>query len=664
MKTRLFNGLSQTLSTSIKEALERLAEFADKNAKEVYVLEYPKSDLSLEGRDNHDCFMVMSPSCRIALINCSNDEGFDDYCEDVDEIISYLFQKYDYRTKLGRFKVWSSGLILKCKIDDLNDIDSFWEPLVLHTPTESKYADLLVALCTGSINDINRVGCDVPVTLLQKVKQRIQLFDADQTRFIYQEDKNNPIIIQGLSGTGKTELLLHKLKELYTDDEKNKIFVTCHNKILANSLRERIPKFFNYMKVEKQIEWQSRLWCTHAWGSGDWVHSGLYRYICHYYDIPFHTFIYARSFDVVCKEAISAIKSKVFGVPEDYPFDYILVDECQDFPASFIELCKLVARKKVYLAGDVFQSIYYENESKDYHANLFLKKCYRTSPKTLMFAQALGFGLFERKRYRWLEQKEWDACGYNYKEEDDKIILSREPINRFPDVDESYDSIIIRRYDNLYLSDEIVSVIKQIQKDNEGVTPDDICIIMLDATSDIYLAANQIERQLEMDLQVSVNKAYENKAPKAGTVLISNRNNVKGLEYPFVICVTDRLLDSYPYRNAIYTMLTRSFIQTYLLISSNCELSESIISGYEEINSHFRMSIRNASEDEVKEIRTRFSAAKMQKPLVEVASEIMKKLGIGLEKTNKLLPIVLNEGWEDLSDEDLTQKIMQLNQVL
>ena len=34
------------------------------------------------------------------------------------------------------------------------------------------------------------------------------------------------------------------------------------------------------------------------------------------------------------------------------------------------------------------------------------------------------------------------------------------------------------------------------------------------------------------------NKAYESKHTIKDTLLISNRNNVKGLEYPFVICVT------------------------------------------------------------------------------------------------------------------------------
>ena len=52
-------------------------------------------------------------------------------------------------------------------------------------------------------------------------------------------------------------------------------------------------------------------------------------------------------------------------------FDYMLVDECQDFPESFFELCDLVVRNQVYLAGDIFQSIFEEHKISDYSADFF-----------------------------------------------------------------------------------------------------------------------------------------------------------------------------------------------------------------------------------------------------------------------------------------------------
>ena len=53
--------------------------------------------------------------------------------------------------------------------------------------------------------------------------------------------KKNKILIQGMAGTGKTELLLHKLKEIYYSQSNSKIVFTCHNKVLANDMKKRIP---------------------------------------------------------------------------------------------------------------------------------------------------------------------------------------------------------------------------------------------------------------------------------------------------------------------------------------------------------------------------------------------------------------------------------------
>ncbi|HJD29242.1 MAG TPA: DEAD/DEAH box helicase family protein, partial [Candidatus Blautia avicola] len=141
----------------------------------------------------------------------------------------------------------------------------------------------MISLLTGSINDIERTGIDYPETLLEKIKKKIILFDGDQTRFIFDEPHKDKIIIQGLAGTGKTELLLHKIRELYVRKEDLKIVFTCRNKILAENLRDRIPEFFDFMKVDEQIKWQERLWVMSSWGSKGDKNSGVYSYVCNYY---------------------------------------------------------------------------------------------------------------------------------------------------------------------------------------------------------------------------------------------------------------------------------------------------------------------------------------------------------------------------------------------
>lgn len=55
-----------------------------------------------------------------------------------------------------------------------------------------------------------------------------------------------------------------------------------------------------------------------------------------------------------------------------------------------------------------------------------------------MFSHALGMGLYEQPVLRWLKDNEWAACGYNYKEADNRAIVSRDPLRRFEDLPQEF----------------------------------------------------------------------------------------------------------------------------------------------------------------------------------------------------------------------------------
>lgn len=666
MASSLFADINELEYSNL---IERMEEYSNSHKMEIFIFQLPKSDLNQSSYINDKCFIVMSVGYKIALVNGgTSDREYEGYCDDVREIISYLFSKYEYRKELGRFSKWGNSLIYdNLKMSDLDDLDQFWGDLKAGSRQEARYTELLVTLCIGSINDIDRVKAEIPSTILDQVKQKIQAFDADQTRFVYQELDRHLIKIQGLSGTGKTELLLHKLKELYQKEEKYKIYVTCHNKILADSLSERIPHFFDFMKVSQQIEWNHRLWCTNAWGSQGDVNSGLYRFITDYYGISFYPFRYISSFESACATAISEIKRKYKGTEIPKALDYIIVDECQDFKDSFFELCKLVTSQKVYIAGDVFQSIFEENNSKSYTADYFLAKCYRTDSRTLMFAHALGLGLFEEHRLRWLSQEDWEASGYKYTEDihNNTIILQREPVRRFLDIDDDYECLSLVPFipENLY--EALHQQIDKILQENPSATVNDFCIILLDSDKDIYKIANILEATLMERYGWTINKAYESKRRQPNTLLLSNRNNIKGLEYPFVICVTKHLTLNYSYRNAIYTMLTRSFLQTVLLLPQvGSGINSSIVKGYNEIMSERSMTIKIPSEKERKEIETRFQSVKKRKPISEMLIDIIVKMDLTNEDKNKLYEASMKLGWDELTDEEIEVKLNTLKGLL
>jgi len=618
--------------------LQSLQDYADSNKILIYVLNRPLTDQKYSYRYSQ-ALIILSPKCKISIIDIGNKEDeFENYIEDVIEDIGSISDKYLYKDVIGRPRKWRTTLLdTDIKLHDIKSIDSLFRNLTLKDEGEKKKLDLLISLFIGSINDIYRVKEEVPISTLDKVKQKIQLFDGDQTRFIYQNPEKKKIRIQGLSGTGKTELLLHKLKDLYTSDSTSSIFFTCHNKILADSLKKRIPSFFNFMKVEQQIEWEKRLWCTNAWGSGSAPHSGAYRFICAFYQIPFFRYSYQMSFSYACKLAIEEIKSKFSTDEMKFAFTYMFIDESQDFDENFFELCELVSEKNVYIAGDIFQSIFDENISSTIEPDFLLGKCYRTDPKTLMFAHALGMGLFEKNKLRWLEEKEWQDCGYNVRVENKEYILSREPLRRFEDLEDNFESIRIVEITSKY-SDTVIQLIQEIIQENKTVQPDDIGIILLDSDNDIYKLADILEIKIQQNFGWLANKAYETKEKQPNAIFISNRNNVKGLEFPFVICITKKMKNNPSYRNSIYTMLTRSFIKSFLLMpaTSQSGLTDGMKMGLKEIIDTKQMVIQEPSEAEKKKIRTRFKYSLKKLSHYDLMMEIFRKLKVEKKFQDKL----------------------------
>lgn len=635
------------------DLIDSLEKYAEDNKTLIYVLNKPLTDQKYNYSYN-DAIIVLSPKHKVFIINSllnGSDELFEDFVEDVLEDVGSISDKYLYKEVIGRPRQWRKKLVNeRLTIKEIKDINDLFESNKLIDSRDIKDLDLLISLFIGSINDIDRVKDNIPVTLLDQVKQKIQLFDADQTRFIYEEIPKKRIVIQGLSGTGKTELLLHKLKDLYINHIGSKIYFTCHNKILADSLKKRIPEFFNFMKVEQQIEWNERLWCTNAWGGSRDVNSGAYRFICAFYQIPFYSYSPQMSFSKACALAFDDIREKYKDAVLPYAFNYMFIDENQDFDENFFKLCELVTEKNIYIAGDIFQSIFDDCFSDTIEPDFLLGKCYRTDPKTLMFAHALGMGLFETEKLRWLEKKEWEDCGYNVQVENGKYILSREPLRRFEDLEDDFESLKIIEVQENY-SDTIIGIIRDIKAANETLLPEDIGIIFLDSGNDIYSLANILEFKIENKFGWTVNKAYETKEKIKDQVFISNKNNVKGLEFPFIICVTRAIKNNSMYRNSIYTMLTRSFIKSYLVISSkeNSGLTNEMKAGLHEIILNKRMIINEPSAQEKELIRTRFKYQLKQQSLYDRLIKIFENLNVDKKYYNKIMEMAQNV---DLADQD------------
>lgn len=629
------------------QLIDSIETYANSKKSLFYLLDRPLTDNKYTYEFN-DALILLSSGLKITIINTGSEEieRYSNFVDDVIEDLSSISDKYKYKNVIGRSRTWQPNLIKTIEsLSDTEELSDFLDSIKIEDDLDVKKVDLMISLFIGSINDINRVKDNIPITLLDKVKQKIQLFDSDQTRFIYKNIDKKNVRIQGLSGTGKTELLLHKLKDLYISDPSAKIIFTCHNKILGNNIKKRIPEFFNFMKVEQQIEWNSRLWCTHAWGSSKDRNSGAYSYICRFYNIPFYSWSYSMSFGKACKLAYEDIKEKYKDNVLPFAFTYMFIDESQDFDDEFFKLSELVTEKKSFIAGDIFQSIFDEYNMSSIEPDFLLSKCYRTDARTLMFAHGLGMGLFEKNKLRWLEEKEWRDCGYTVEISNDNYLLSREPLKRFEDLEEDFESIrIVKVID--YFTNQVIKIIKEIIDENDTVNPKDIGIIFLDNSQNIYEYADKLENEIYNNFSWEVSKAYESKEKEANKLLISNRNNVKGLEFPFVICLTNKITDSPSYRNSLYTMLTRSFIRSYLLISDspNSGLTSEMIDGLKYIIETNKMLIKEPSPNEKEAIQTKFNYITKRKSHYDTMMEVFEEESIDIKDRNKLMDLVKSMG--------------------
>jgi superfamily I DNA and RNA helicase len=554
-----------------KNIILQIEEYVNTNPTEqIYLITAPLGEKKYSYEYEKNVIVILSPKHKIIFLDLENNKyEFKEYHDDFIEDLGSISDKFNYKKYIERPKKWKKELTISTTINDYTDIQTLLSQHKIEEGLERK-VELLISLVIGSINNIEKIGLDKPTSLLDKVKNNIILFDGEQTRFIYQKLDKKRISIQGLSGTGKTELLLHKLKEIYTSNEENTTFFTCHNIALANTLKSRIPSFFNFMKVEKQIQWNEQLWVDNAWGSQRDKDSGLYTYICHFYNIPFSRWSNKTSYEKIFTEALE--KLNLIDKNEfKYAFDYILIDERQDFPDVFFKLCEKITKKQIYIAGDIFQDIFdHDIEQRVVDVDFVLNKCYRTDPKILMFAHSVGMGLFEKKKLNWLKDSEWKTSGYKIQRNARDIILSRDAIRRFEEL--KTEDILSMNIEKLEGFTQIINIIKMIKNSNPTVKPDDIAIIILDTYKSTFDTINKLEFQIAEQLNWTVNKSHESKRKIDNTLFISNKNNVKGLEFPFVICITAKILDTYNYRNTLYTMLTRSFLQSFLLVKDDSNL--------------------------------------------------------------------------------------------
>ncbi len=479
---------------------------------------------------------------------------------------------------------------------------------------------------------------------LEKLENQIAWLDDRQNRAVI-ETANDVQRIRGLAGSGKTIVLALKAAYLHTQDPSWRIAVTFYTRSLKDYFKTLIRHFF-IEKTGDEPNWDN-LRILQAWGSMSSGNQpdGIYAEFCHAYDLEFLNYRSARSrfgreksFSGACAEALKEAKEDISR------YDTILIDEAQDLPISFLQLCyKLLGKEKrlVYaydelqkLSGDSLpppEEIFgnrldgspnvtlEDSNINNPQRDIILEKCYRNSRPALVTAHALGFGIYKEQQdgigtnliQIFDHPQLWEEIGYKVEkgnlQEGSQVTLSRNHETSPPfleDHSEINDLIQFEIFNNEtdqmeYLIEALVSNIR-----NEELQYDDIIVINPDPITTVQKMGPIRSRLSKLgikshvvgvetspdvffqDHSIPFTGIYRAKGIEAGMVYIINAQDCHA---------EHRYLASK--RNRLFTAITRSkaWVRVFGIGDSMAKLMEE----YRRLkNNSFRLNFKYPTADE------------------------------------------------------------------
>ncbi len=427
----------------------------------------------------------------------------------------------------------------------------------------------------------------------------IRMLDADIALLDEQQNKvaiqipPGPQRIRGLAGTGKTVLLAMKAANIHHHFPGKKILLTFNTQSLYNQARNLVTRFYRFYS-DVDPDWDV-VHIRHGWGGRS--KPGVY------YDLTQRQggdALNFRSAQAIDRETpfraccISALQHRI--EPE---YDFILVDEAQDFPKEFFPILYGLSRPPhaIYWAYDELQSLASleipnpaelfgvdqegnplvsldvdDDEGMD--RDLVLLKSYRCPQSVLMLAHAVGLGIHNpRGPVQMLgDENSWKAVGYVLEEgrltPGNHVVLFRPPGNSPNRISEIYtgnQKLISARVFNS-VDAELKWVATSIASDvrEEGVPPEQIVVISLDSPrAKEYMVKVQdflFEENIGSTIPGLVDPASDFAEP--GMITLSTVFRAKGNEAPVVYILSFQSLydfaEEIENRNRAFTSISRS----------------------------------------------------------------------------------------------------------
>lgn len=467
-------------------------------------------------------------------------------------------------------------------ISNFNSLEKFLGKLETDSIDAEIYSELIATIegAKGLLKAKERPNLDskkVKGITATEIEKEINSFDEFQKKAFINEIIG-PERVRGLAGSGKTVVLALKAAITHLRNPEAKIVYTFYTKSLYQHIQRLITRFYRQYD-DKDPDWE-KLKIVHAWGSS--ANTGIYYEACEKNDIPFLSFSQAsfknpaNPFDYACKEILSASKLEPI-------YDYIFIDEGQDFPESFIKLCLRICNNgRIVWAYDELQTIFQAKTPgidsvlegtpyKGLEEDIILYKCYRNPREVLVTAHAIGFGIYGNIVQMLDEKDYWQDIGYKIVKgefkENEQVIIERPKENSLETISNHFkkeEIVKVSSYKDY--AEEVTQCVRNILDDiNQGLLPDDILVVVVDdRNAKKYLTDIQM---LLARAKIKSNNIHADKFSIKdfaidGHVTLSTIHKAKGNEaYSVHVVGTDSLYSLEPTireRNLMFTAITRT----------------------------------------------------------------------------------------------------------
>lgn len=431
---------------------------------------------------------------------------------------------------------------------------------------------------------------DTKGKVLVELEKELNNLDKQQ-KFAALTQINGPQRIRGLAGSGKTIILCMKAANILMKNPNAKILYTFYTKSLYEHIKLLISRFYRVYS-EKDPDFVNSIHIRHAWGGKNYP--GVYYDACRLNRVSPLTLKDARGmnkFEYVCNDLMEKTNGNLIK-----EYDYVIMDEAQDFPAVFYWLCRKITRNdNLVWAYDQLQNILnvdiqdtktlfknkYGDEGIDLEKlleghpslnnDIVLPVCYRNPREILMLAHSIGFGLYNDGRIMQILENaaHWKDHGYEILQgacnEGEETIITRPEKNSPLSISKKYEiNEIVEVFNANTFKDELEWICKSIRENlKEQLLPQDIMIICIDQHN-IFSYADGLSKILNQD-DIYLNntlESYNNEFKKEGCITFTSVYKAKGNESALVYVVGCDVFasekDNIIMRNKLFTAFTRS----------------------------------------------------------------------------------------------------------